>query len=431
LTLGTSTTNAIFDLFGSSQTLAGLTAVSNGGSTAGQKVTNNAVSASSVLTINNDASNTNADVTFAGVIADGPNSGTVSLSKTGSKTLTLSGANAFTGSTSITAGTLTVASTSSIGTGALVVSNPNTSAATDVALNLNNAAQSVGGLSGSIATPSGGGNTVTINLGTSHVLTINQNSDATFAGVIAGATGSVKKSGSAKLTLGGANSFGGDTTIIAGTLALASGASLSSANIIVGDTAAHSSATLDLTALGAALTLSSTQTLKGHGTVIGNTTIAGGATVSPGNSIGDLTETGDQTWGAGGNYFWELGANANGTAGVDWDHIHMTGVLTITSDNSNPTASQFTINISGAPPTPQDKPYKWEIAKADGGITGFDALAFNLVSNDGQENVSRYYWLSSDSNAIYINFVPEPGSMTVMLGAAGVGLRRRRRARVK
>lgn len=81
-----------------SQTLANLS---------GRGTVTHSGSGSAVLTVAS-----NADSTFAGVIANG--SGTVALTKTGAETLTLSGTNTYTGATTVSDGILKIASTGSV-----------------------------------------------------------------------------------------------------------------------------------------------------------------------------------------------------------------------------------------------------------------------------------------------------------------------------
>ncbi len=88
------------NLNGFSQQVAGLSSTGGSGT-----VTN---SGTSTLTVNNDTTTSNSDYTYSGVIADG--SGKTSLTKTGDKTLTLTGSNTFTGATTITSGTLVASS---------------------------------------------------------------------------------------------------------------------------------------------------------------------------------------------------------------------------------------------------------------------------------------------------------------------------------
>jgi autotransporter-associated beta strand protein len=147
-------------------------------------------------------------------------SGGGSLTQNGLGTLTLGGANSYEGGTTINAGTLTVNASSTLGSGDLAVNNPNTGDGTAVVLNLNGSA-SVGMLSGTIATPSSGVNTATINIAGGKTLAVNEATDGAFDGDIAG-DGGLTKTGDGKLTLGGANTYTGQTSINGGTLIAAS-----------------------------------------------------------------------------------------------------------------------------------------------------------------------------------------------------------------
>ncbi|MBU3543286.1 autotransporter-associated beta strand repeat-containing protein, partial [Polynucleobacter sp. MWH-Loch1C5] len=132
------------------------------------------------------------DTAFAGVI-----SGTGSVVKVGTGGLTLSGANTYSGGTTINGGTLTVNGSLSDSTSVSVASG----------------ATYALGASDTVLSISGAGS---INLN-SYTLTSGGSSDTAFTGVISG-TGSVVKVGTGGLTLSGANTYSGGTTVNAGTL---------------------------------------------------------------------------------------------------------------------------------------------------------------------------------------------------------------------
>ena len=152
----------------------------------------------------------NSSTTFSGVIQDG--AGTVALTKTGAGTLTLSGANTFSGNTSISAGTLAVGASHVIPDGA----GKGDVSVTGTLAFVGDFSETINGLSGAgtIDKTSGTG-TTTLTVG-------NNDSIGTFAGVIQNSTGTLglTKVGSSTQTLSGANTYAGDTTISGGTLAI-------------------------------------------------------------------------------------------------------------------------------------------------------------------------------------------------------------------
>jgi autotransporter-associated beta strand protein len=216
-------------------------------------------------------------------------SGSGSVVKSTTASVTFNASNSHTGATTINQGTLTVGATGTLsGTSAnLVVNNTNTGAGNNVVLNLSTGSDTtVGSLSGTIATPSSGSNTATINTQSGRTFTVNQTSAGTYAGVIAGAGDfTIGASSSNTLTLTGTNTYTGATNVNAGTLNIASGGST------------HASSAVEISNSGSALavngTVNGTLLANASTTISGTGTVGGAATVSgnlnPGNSAGLLT----------------------------------------------------------------------------------------------------------------------------------------------
>jgi autotransporter-associated beta strand protein len=122
---------------------------------------------------------------------------------TGGNALVLGGLNDYTGGfiQNSSSGT-------TVNAGALLAGPTSTLTVNNGPLNLNNAAQTVAGLSGS------GGS---VNLSTGHTLTVNQAGNSSFAGAVTGA-GALVKSGVGTLTLTGTTSHTGGTTVDGGKL---------------------------------------------------------------------------------------------------------------------------------------------------------------------------------------------------------------------
>jgi autotransporter-associated beta strand protein len=219
------------DLDGHSPTVAGLIGAGTNG------LVTSSAGGTSTLTLDGVASQT-----FAGVVQNG--SGTVGLTvalNNPTEAQTLSGANTYTGPTTINAGILTagvasVAGTSgAFGNNSAVTMSATTNAAT---LNLNGFNTQVGSLAGGSAT---GGN-VTLGSGT---LTLGGVGISTsYAGVISG-TGGLAMNATGVQALTGTNTYTGPTTIGAGTLQLAAAGTAGSAN---GGTLANSTTGISVNA---------------------------------------------------------------------------------------------------------------------------------------------------------------------------------------
>jgi autotransporter-associated beta strand protein len=203
-----------------------------------------------------------------------------------------------------------------------------------------------------------------------------------IVGILGGA-GNVVKTTTNTVELSGVNTYAGNTTISAGTLALTgSGSFANSAAISIA-----ASAVLDVTGRAdGTLPLGVSQMLSGGGTVSGAVSVAG--TLSPGSSPGALN-TGSQIWNGGGAFDWEI-ASATGVAGTDWDTLNIIGNLDVQATSGN----RFTVRVkslNGASPGnlanfDNNAAASWTIASVSGSVQNFATNSFlvnySAVSND-------------------------------------------------
>ncbi len=214
----------------------------------------------------------------------GDMTGTGGITKAGAGTLTLTGANSYTGTTTIDGGILSAGVANALGT-STAVTLANTAGA---ALDLNNFDQTIGSLAGGGTT---GGN---VTLGSS-TLTTGDASSTIYAGTISG-TGSLAKIGTGTFTLSGANTYTGTTTIDAGSLSVTG-------------------------SLASPVIISAAGTLKGNSTI--NANVINKGTIAPGNSIGTISIAGNYTQNAGSVYQVEV--NEEGQS----DRLNVGGTATL------------------------------------------------------------------------------------------------------
>lgn len=227
--------------------------------------------------------------------------GIAGLNKTGSGTVTLSGANSYSGETLITNGKLLYGASDVIAGGAVTVNGAS------AVLDLGSYSDTVG-----TVTVDGGG-IITNGTGLTSTGSFALKAGSVYS-VLAGAGIGLNKTSAGTVTLAAANTYSGSTTINNGTLRLASGGSIASSAVIDVQTNAF----LDVTAEGIAIGV--TQVLKGKGTVSGNVTNSG--TLSPGASAGTLTISGDLEMKSGSTNLFEVA----GTGPVD--RLVVSGQLT-------------------------------------------------------------------------------------------------------
>ncbi|EED2802973.1 autotransporter outer membrane beta-barrel domain-containing protein, partial [Salmonella enterica] len=256
--------------------------------------------------------------------------GTGSVVKSGDETLTLSGANSYTGGTTISGGTLVASNVEALGTGDVT---------DNATLELNTGGDFDNAISGSGQVVKSGDKTLTLSginsytggttisggtlvasnvdaLGSGDVTdnaTLELNTGGDFDNAIGG-TGSVVKSGDKTLTLSGANSYTGGTTISGGTLvasnveALGSGDVTDNATLELntgGDFANNIGGTGSVVKSG-----DKTLTLSGTNSYTGGTTISGGtlvATSVEALGTGDVTDNATLALNTGGDFINNIG----------------------------------------------------------------------------------------------------------------------------
>jgi fibronectin-binding autotransporter adhesin len=332
-----------------------------------------------VATLNSANLNNNVIVTNGGI------------TKTGLGTMTLGAgnldatANLYTGLTTVTAGTLTLSK--AVGTNAVagnILVNGGTlttNRASQVAdasnVTITSGAITLGGAE-TIASLAGGG---TITLG-SNTLTTGANS-SNFSGGIAGA-GSVVKSGAGTWELTGPNTYGGGTTVSQGIL-------------LANNTTDSATGTGAVTVTGG--------TLGGTGSIAGAVTVNNGGILSPGASIESLNVGAADI---DGTLLVEYDTDATATI----DLLAVTGNLDIT--NATVDFNNFDLESDALTGEPH-------IFATYGSLTG-SMFASQLDVPAGYEIDYDY-----NTNSIALVAVPEPASLG-LLGLAGLGLLRRRRA---
>lgn len=344
----------------------------------------------------------NADLVFDSTAATTvPNDigGSGTLTKQGSGTLTLTGANSYSGTTTVSAGRLQVGNGGTAGTlGSGAVTNDAT-------------------------------------------LTFDRSDATTVPNPING-TGSLTQQGSGTLTLTGQNTYSGLTRVTGGTLALGSSGSIAASEGV----SLAPGASFDVSAHSSGFTLGSSQNLSGGGTVVGDLVIAGSHT--PGFSPGLQVIDGNLSYDTGSSITWELAANTAGGRGTSWDAINVTGDLDFSGATSllldfNPAASgdftgsdvDFTHNFWAAALGTGGN--GWKVFDVAGTISGLGNLSISgldwLDANGNsflEENPLLAFQLYEYDNGVYlttVSAVPEPGSLMGLAGVLGGGLLLRRR----
>jgi len=389
-----SANSGTFDLSGQDQTVAALATAGTG--TAHQIVNNGTGTPTFTANV---ASGTQS---FPGIIG-GTGSGTgLKFRKDGAGTLTLSGSSTYSGNTIISNGTLQFATGSNRLPTISTVQLGETASANSGVLDLNGQNQTVAGL---IVAGPGTDHRVISSSGGNGTLTVNVTAgSSTFAGVLGGLgvndnSFHLTKTGSGTFALSNTNTFTGNTTVSAGTLALTGNGSIDNSNTIriaVGTT-------LDVTNRNdGTLAILSGQTLLVAGAVQGALYAVPGANVGAGTSIGTATINGDATF-DGTNLLFELGSTTTPGAGVN-DLISVNGNLTVAGSLNN---------VIHVIPSPAIATGTYRLFDYTGTLAG-DHTNFSVVGARG-----TYVVDTSTAGQVNLQVTPAPAATLTWVGGAG------------
>jgi autotransporter-associated beta strand protein len=348
------------------------------------------------------------------------------ITKTGTGTLILAGANTHTGTTTISAGVLRAGSNGALGTTAggttvaagatLELSGNVTITGEGLTLNgngvgSNGALRNVSGdnlFAGPITLATNSriqsdiaGDVLSLDVasgpaisGVDTNVTFSGDGDITVADAISLGTGGLTKEGAGVLILGGTNTYTGTTTVSNGVLAINGNNSAATGDVTVG----------------------ANGILGGNGTVGGNTQIFGSVSTGANPDIfqvGTLNFNGkDVTFNDNSSWFVDLVRDTNNMG----DQIGNAGLFSIGSNVSLNLVSDLSTFVYGNTYT----------------IATYSSFAGGAFSGLAQGDVLSGYQINYGANAITLTAVPEPGTLGLLgLALGGFFFRRIRRRRAE
>ena len=224
--------------------------------------------------------NSNVAESFTGIL-----SGLGNLKKSGTNTLTLTGANTYAGQTIVSSGTLALSGAGTLGVGTVNLTGGSLDLSAVTVAFTNSVNFNGGVLTG----------------GSMDVAQVASAQSGTVSTALTG-TGGLTKTGAGLLVLGAGvtHTYSGQTLVNEGKLKLDG-------------------------IIASSITVANGASLGGHGVINGNVSMSAGSTIAAGGSVGNLT-VGSLTITAGTQVAWEV-YDANGDAGVDYDKITVNGAL--------------------------------------------------------------------------------------------------------
>jgi fibronectin-binding autotransporter adhesin len=250
-------------------------------------------------------------------------------------------------------------------------------------------------------------------------------STVTFNGAIGGA-GGLTKSGAGSMTLSVTNGYTGATSLMQGSLLVASNASIASSS---GTTV--NGGILNVNGTAGAVTVNTGGSLGGSGTV-GALTLNSGGLLNPGNSPGTLTAASAIVLG-GSTYNWQITSLA-GTAGTNWDLLSVSGLLDMSGVTSSSKWNLVVTGDSGFTGWTGTGEYSYVFAQA-ASVSGFSSVVgtdvtslFNITTTgianlpNSSSTPSGEFKVTVGSvgglTTLNLMAVPEPSAASLM----GIGL---------